>query len=59
MKPTSETQSTSETQPANEKKPKKPYQPPKFTVYGNLVEMTKTNPTGMGQKDNIVGVLKT
>jgi len=35
---------------------KKPYQPPRFSMYGDLTQMTKTNPAGKGQKDsNIKG----
>jgi hypothetical protein len=30
---------------------KKPYQPPKFSMYGDLTELTKTTPSGKGQKD--------
>lgn len=30
---------------------KRPYQPPKLSVYGDLTEMTKTTPSGKGQKD--------
>ncbi len=34
-----------------ERAEKKPYQAPKLLVYGNLTEMTKTIPSGKGNKD--------
>ena len=40
-------------------KTKKVYQPPKFTKYGSLAEMTRGIVLGMGNKDNITGLTKT
>lgn len=31
---------------------KKPYESPQLTVYGPIRELTRTNPVGIGQRDN-------
>jgi hypothetical protein len=38
---------------------RKVYQPPKFTKYGSLTEMTRAILLGMGNRDNITGLTKT
>jgi hypothetical protein len=44
--------------PTNETQPKQPYRSPKLTSYGTLTEMTKTNPSGIGNAD-MTGISKT
>ena len=45
--------------PTNETQPKQPYQSPKLTSYGTLIEMTKTKPSGIGNPDGIATLNKT
>jgi hypothetical protein len=38
---------------------KKPYKAPKLIVYGDLTQLTMTNPKGIGQPDNPKHTMRT
>ena len=40
-------------------RPKKPYQPPKLLIYGDLTQMTKTDPMSAGSMEMATGTPKT